>query len=325
MSLTFPYTPFPFDVTAISPLFHLSPVSSNTSLGWAPSCTTPECISTTSWSTSAINSTLSFQYRGVSLAFDGHVEGNMSVQLFCNGVEVAWSPSGDTLFNLWGEPGVELHLQNITLQVLDASPGAQLTVSRARVNGSSFGDGYFPTSRWTVPSDDDKLRYTGFIPQTSVVQTNASTTYVSSSVGDTVSMQFNGSTFLVYGPCGPTNGLMKVTIDGQQQTVNTSKPLVSNDCLLFQAWGLPTHSLHQLFIENASGGALGIDRFDFFKLQLYEGPDTSTRTIVVACVVMAAIVVSAVVIVVRVRRSVKRMKEGDEPLPNPRWLKLLCL
>ncbi|KAH7322065.1 hypothetical protein B0J17DRAFT_746616 [Rhizoctonia solani] len=269
MSLAFPYTPFPFNVTPISPAFHLSPVTSNTSLGWVPSCKTPECIPTASWSTSAINSTIFFPFLGWDVAFDGNVKGNMSIELFFDGEQTTWNPSGDTLFNLQSRSTDYKQQRNVTLKVLDASPSAQLTVTRARVNGSSLADYYFPADRWTVPSDDDRLEYTGFIPQKSVAQAESSTTYVSSRAGDTVTMQFNGSTFLIYGPCGPTNGLMKITVDNDQQTVNTSRPFASDDCLLFQAQGLPVHFQHQLLIENIDGRTLGIDRLEFFKIDLY--------------------------------------------------------
>ncbi|CAE6442362.1 unnamed protein product, partial [Rhizoctonia solani] len=191
MSLDFPYTPFPFSATAISPSFNLSPILANTSRGWTPSCTTPECIPTASWSTSAINSTLSFHYWGVGVAFDGNIQGNMSVQLVWDGMQVPWNPSGGALFNLRGGPTDQFFQHNVTLRVADASPNARLTVTRVRVNGSSFGDSYWPSDRWTVSSDDDRLDDTGFVQQTSRARAGSSTTYVSSKAGDIISMQFN--------------------------------------------------------------------------------------------------------------------------------------
>ncbi|CAE6532704.1 unnamed protein product [Rhizoctonia solani] len=330
MAVAFPYTPFPFNVTAISPSFRLSPVSvaTNVSLGWAPSCATPECLPTASWSTSAINSTLSFKYWGWDVALDGNVKGNMSVDLFNEEGRIIWNPSGDKLFSLRGGP--DDHLQrNITLRVLDASPGSQLTVTRARVNGSSRGDYTWPADRWIVPSDNDRLSYSGFIPQTSVAQAGSPTTYSSSTAGDSVSMQFNGSAFLIYGPCGPTNGLMRVTVDGNQQTVNTSKPFASDDCLLFQSPGQNIHNLHQLVVENVDGRTLGIDRFEFFRIQLYQrsGSANGKRVAVILCTIVGAIVLCSVVIVIYVRRSVKRKMnpEADRPRAGHRgfmWLHL---
>ncbi|KAJ1303568.1 hypothetical protein OPQ81_011752 [Rhizoctonia solani] len=250
-----------------------------------PSCATPECIPNASWSTGAINSTLSFQFWGWDVAFDGWVKGNMSVQLFRNGVQ-------------------EYYRHNITLKITDASLEAELTVTQARVNGSTHADIYVPADRWIVPSSDDRLEYKG--------------------AGDTLSMQFNGSTFLIYGPCGPASGLMTVTIDGRQQTVNTSKPFASDDCLLFQAQSISVRSLHQLLIENTDGRTLGIDRLEFFMILTYKvGPGHTLGAIVVSCAVMGAIILGAVTIIVYVKRAVKK-KQGMELSQAARgWLKLL--
>ncbi|EUC54493.1 P12 domain protein, putative [Rhizoctonia solani AG-3 Rhs1AP] len=196
---------------------------------------------------------------GRDVALDGDIKGNMSIQLLYDGIQAIWSPSEDTLFSLYGNP-IDIYYQhNITLKVLDASSDARLSVVRARVNGSLFVNDYFPPDRWIVPSNEDRLRYSGFIQTASVSHVNSSTTHISTEAGSTVSMQFNGSTILVYGPCGPEYGLMRVTINGEQQMVNASKPFASDDCLLFQAWGLPSTYLHRLLIENVDG-TLGINR-----------------------------------------------------------------
>ncbi|CAE6451260.1 unnamed protein product [Rhizoctonia solani] len=192
MTPTFPYTPFPFNVTAASPLFQLYPVSlHNTRDGWVPSCTTPACIPTASWSTSTINSTVSFQYWGWDVAFDGYVKGNMSIQLLRDGVQAPWSPSEGTLFSLRGEPTDYLYQHDIMLKVLDASTDAQLVVTRARVNASTYADIYIPADFWTIPSNDDMLVYTGFTPQVNVAHSGSPTTYISSKAGDMLSLQLN--------------------------------------------------------------------------------------------------------------------------------------
>ncbi|KDN44983.1 hypothetical protein RSAG8_05156, partial [Rhizoctonia solani AG-8 WAC10335] len=315
------------------PLFHLSPVTlNNTYLGWVPDCATPDCLPTASWSTSAVNSTLSFSYWGREVAFDGNVKGNMSIQLLHDGIQAPWDPSGDTLFSHQGGSNDELYLRNITLKVVHASTDAQLTVNRARVNGSTFADSFVPPDTWTVPSDDDSLKYTGFTPQASGTRAESSTVYISSRVGDTLSMKWNASAFVMYGPCGPTNGLMRVTIDShdqqriRQQTVNTSKPFASNDCLLFQTWSLGSTSPNQILIENLDGGMLGIARFDALKVQLSNtSRATVMRATVAACVVLGVIAVSAATIVVYVRKAVKREQEAGGPLTNHWRLKLPCL
>jgi hypothetical protein len=77
---------------------------------------------------------------GWDVAFDGHVEGSMTVELFLNGARVPWSPSGNTLFRIHGGFNDDFSQSEIRLRVLEASPDAQLTVTQARVNGSSFAD-----------------------------------------------------------------------------------------------------------------------------------------------------------------------------------------
>ncbi|CAE6350133.1 unnamed protein product [Rhizoctonia solani] len=188
-----PYTPIPFNVTPISPLFDLLPIASNdTSLGWVPSCTTPECVPTASWSTSAVNATLSFQYWGRDVEFDGDVKGNMSIQLIQDGVHIPWTPSGDTLLSLKGNPVDIFYPHNITLKVLDASSDAQLSVIRARVNDSVFANNHLPAEHWIVPNNEDRLKYTGFTQKTNASQIKPWITRVSSQAGDSVSMEFNG-------------------------------------------------------------------------------------------------------------------------------------
>ncbi|CUA74073.1 hypothetical protein RSOLAG22IIIB_10952 [Rhizoctonia solani] len=314
------YTPIPFNVTPISPLFDLLPIaSSNTSLGWVPSCTTPECVPTASWSTSAVNATLSFQYWGRGVAFDGDVKGNMSVQLIQDGMHIPWAPSGGTLFGLKGNPIDIFYPHKITLKVLDASSDAQLSVVRARVNGSSFTNGQFPVENWIVPSSEDRLKYTGFTQKTNLSQIEPSVTHVSSQAGDSVSMQFNGTTILVHGSCGPESGLMRVTIDGQQQTVNTSKPFASNDCLLFEAWGLTSTYLHRILVENVDGRTLGINRFELFRVHFYGGPDAGGRTVQVACGIASVFVAGMIMIGVYVRRSANKWRGVSGSQANRGW------
>ncbi|CAE6449563.1 unnamed protein product [Rhizoctonia solani] len=323
MVSNYPYTPFPFSVTPISTLFRPSSISLNTSLGWAPSCTTPECLPTASWSTSAINSTLSFQFWGWDVAFDGRVEGNMTVELIRDGIEVPWNPSEDTLFRLHGGPTDYLSPHEITLKVLEASPDAQMTITQARVNGSSFADYYWPANRWTITSDSDRVNYTGFVSQTGAVGAESSTTYISSTAGDTVSMQFNGSTFLVYGPCGPTNGLMKVTFDNYEETVNTSKPFASNDCLLYHTRAVPVRYIHQVTIENVDGSTLGISRFELFRVMLDER-QPGIQAPLIAGITLGIIGVCALIVVVYVRRAVKKKEEMDGRPASRRLSRLLC-
>ncbi|CAE6439418.1 unnamed protein product [Rhizoctonia solani] len=287
----FPYTPFPFNVTPASLPFDLSPVASNISQGWVPSCSTPECVPTASWSTSSIGASLSFQFWGWDVAFDGNVRGNMNIELLRDGVKEKWSPSGDTLFRLHGQSTDQFYLHNITLRVLDASPDAELTVNQARVNGSSNADDYYSIHNWIVPSDDTRLSYMGFVEQANVTGAGSQTTYTSSKAGDTASMQFNGSALFIYGPCGPTGGLLKVKIDDRESTVNTSTAIPSNDCLLFQSRGLQHNMMHQLVVENVGGSTVGINRLEFFWLRLFDRGRSNTGEVVTVVAIVVIVLV----------------------------------
>ncbi|KDN45011.1 hypothetical protein RSAG8_05184, partial [Rhizoctonia solani AG-8 WAC10335] len=296
----FPYIPFSFNVTPASPPFQLSPIASNISQGWVPSCSAPDRVPIASWSTGSVGATLAFQFWGWDVAFDGNVKGNMSIELLRNGVKETWNPSADTLFSSQGQPNNDPYLQNITLKVLDASPDAELTIKQAQVNGSSFTDVSWNLERWIIPSNDTRLSYTGFVQRASAAQAGSQTTYVSSQAGDSMSMQFNGSTLLLHGPCGPTNGLMKVKIDDYESTVNTSKPIPSNDCLLFQAWGIPRTKMHELLVENVDGATLGIERIEFFWSDEYhqETHGRSNATVAIAVVAVAVFISILVVSVI---------------------------
>ncbi|CAE6489076.1 unnamed protein product [Rhizoctonia solani] len=326
MAGSYPYTPFPFSVTPISPLFHAHPSSLNASVGWAPNCTTSECLPIASWSTSAVNSTLSLRYWGWDVAFDGHIKGNMTVELFRDGIKEPWYPSENTLFRIHGGFNDDFSQHEVILKVVGASPNAEIAVTQARVNGSSFADLYRPADRWIIAADSDRMNYTGFAPRNTITGTESSIsskTYISSKIGDTVSTQFNGSTFLVYGPCGPTNGLMRVTFDNYQETVNTSTPFVSDDCLLYHTRAAPVRFIHQVVIENVDGSTLGINRLEFFRI-LIDKTSPGIQAPLVVGVVMGVIAVCALIIVLYVRRVVKKKEESDGRPANRRLTALFC-
>ncbi|CAE7155007.1 unnamed protein product [Rhizoctonia solani] len=204
MSVTSTHSSYLFNVKAISPLFHLSPIaSSDDGLGWAPSCTTQNCLRTASWSTSAINSTLSFEYWGTGqdVVLDGSVEGNMDIQFLYNGIWTPWNPSGDTLFRFQGSLIDNSDSYNVTLKVLDASPDARLTITGARVNATLLRVlanlrpyNSVPADHWIVPSNADGLKYTGFVQEATALQADIPPVYVSSTAGSSMSTRFNGLT-----------------------------------------------------------------------------------------------------------------------------------
>ncbi|CUA73340.1 hypothetical protein RSOLAG22IIIB_10721 [Rhizoctonia solani] len=313
------YTPLPFNVTPASPLFQLSPSASNITQGWVPSCSTPDCVPTASWSTSSIGATLAFQYWGWDVAFDGNVKGNMSVEFLLDGISKTWNPSTDMLFRLHGEGTDSLRPQNLTLKVLDASPDSELTIKQARVNGSSFTANVWGSDRWIVPSNDTRLSYTGFVQQPSSIQAGSQTTYVSSKAGNTMSTQFNGSALLIHGPCGPTNGLVKVKIGSQEATVNTSKPIPSDDCLIFQSWGFPSTAMHELRVENVNGATLGINRVELFLVSPFvnksNGRDPGGALVAGIVIVVVFTVLAVVIITFRFKK--KKMVVRETKLAYP--------
>ncbi|GAB1520954.1 hypothetical protein RhiTH_004043 [Rhizoctonia solani] len=137
----------------------------------------------------------------------------MDIEICRDEIRLPWSPFGGTLASIRGGATDQSYLHNVTLKVINASSGAELTVTQAWVNGSLNAD------RWIVLSDDTRLSYTGFTQHAGAAKAGSSTTYVSSKAGDKASMRFNASTFLIHGPWGPTNGQIKVSIDGRESTV----------------------------------------------------------------------------------------------------------
>ncbi|KAJ1307100.1 hypothetical protein OPQ81_001218 [Rhizoctonia solani] len=262
---SFPSTPYPITSYPSSPLWQLSPVSSNSSLGWAPSCTSSSCLPTASWSTGAVNSTITYMFWAWGYTVNGTVEGNMKIQAIRDGQEEVLNPSGDNLFTYPGLPGDLWTQHNLTFKVLEASPGSRLTINKAHINGSSFSDAVNPYTIWTLPSNDGAFHYSGFVQQPAASELPSPTTYVSSTAGDQASMQFNGSAFTIYGPCGPSSGLMRVKIDGKEETINTTKPFQSDDCLLYQSYSFQATFLHTLDIQNVDGRTLGLNRVEFFR------------------------------------------------------------
>ncbi|KAJ1310045.1 hypothetical protein OPQ81_006798 [Rhizoctonia solani] len=258
-TVQFPHQPFQFNATLASPLFNIFPLASDDRLGWTPICSTPDCLPTASWSTRLVNSTLDFSYWGRGVALNGRVEGNMTIQLSRDGQQEQWNPSEGTLFTIKGSPLDQFYLHNVTLKIIKSSPDARLMVSKARINGSSLADESYHHDRWTLASNDQAVKYTGFTERPSLAGSGSPTTYVSTTAGDTVSMQWNGSAILLYGPCGPSSGLMRVRIDEYEQTLNLSR------------------------IENLGGGFLALDCMEFIRVSLYRPPRSLSLAVYYTC------------------------------------------
>ncbi|CAE6395825.1 unnamed protein product [Rhizoctonia solani] len=313
--VNFPHVPFQFNATLGSPLFDISPVASDDTFGWTPSCLTPSCLPTASWSTRLVNSTLDFSYWGWGVAFEGTVEGNMTIQVTRDGRQEWWNSSKSTLFTIGASPLDQHYLRNVTLEIIEASPDARLTVSQVHINGSSFGDGLFDYDRWMLTGDNPTVKYTGF---TQRPRPGSPTTHASTTTGDKVELSWNGSAVLLYGPCGPSNGLVRVGIDGFDRTLNLSRPFQSDDCLLFQSHGMSSHAYHRLEIENLDGGLLVLDRMEFIRVSNFRLPGPISTIGEMVLIMLAVLVMSAGVIVVytaMTRRTAKRLFDDSlEPL-----------
>ncbi|KAF8595409.1 hypothetical protein BDV93DRAFT_611414 [Ceratobasidium sp. AG-I] len=302
--MSYPHVPFPVSISLSSPVFDVTPVTSNSSAGWTPSCTTSDCASTASWSTGAANSTLAFTFWGWDVAFDGRVQGNLGVKVVLDGKEMDFNPSSnDTLFNFQALDNLKEH--NLQLSVQNAAAGSLLTINQARINASTFSDQILPSSQWDLPSNDGGFTWTGFQQQPSTSGSLSPTTYVSSTIGDKASFQFNGSTVLIYGPCGPSNGLVYVSIDGESNTVNTSTPIAADNCLLYQSRGYSALNLHQLEVMNQDGKSLGINHMQFFRVLEHTTGNSSTTPGAIVGGVIGGIVFVALCIVLYSLRSRK--------------------
>ncbi|EUC55309.1 transmembrane protein, putative [Rhizoctonia solani AG-3 Rhs1AP] len=309
-------TPYPITSYPSSPLWQLTPVSSNSSAGWAPSCIASDCIPTASWSTGAVNSTLTYMFYAFGHTIYGKVDGDMKLQLIRNGNEEPINPSGGILYTFLGNPRDDDLHQNLTFKVIEASNGARLTVNKAFINGSSYAAQYFPSDEWTLASNDGALQYTGFVQQqaTAGLQQVSPTTYVSSAAGDKVSMQFNGSALTIYGPCGPSSGLIRVTIDGREDTTNTTKPLQSDDCLLYQSQGYSVNGFHSFELENVDGRTLAINRLGFFRVLVNAQIHGSTMAAgKVAGIVVGVVLAVAALIILYSTRSRKSRQKINKP------------
>ncbi|CAE6463129.1 hypothetical protein ACGC1H_002126 [Rhizoctonia solani] len=305
-------TPYPITTYPSSPLWQLTPASSNSSSGWVPSCTNSDCIPTASWSTGTVNSTLTYMFYAYGHTIYGKVDGDMKLQLIRNGNEEPINPSGNILYTFPGKPGDDDLHQNLTFKVIEASNGARLTVNKAFINGSSYAADPFPSDQWTLASNDGALQYTGFVQKqaSAGLQLVSPTTYVSSAAGDKVSMQFNGSALTIYGPCGPSSGLIRVKIDGREETTNTTKPLQSDDCLLYQSPGFPIHGFHSFELENVDGRTLAVNRLEFFRVLVNTQVRGSTMAAgkIAGIVIGVIIAVAALIILYSTRTKKSRQK-----------------
>ncbi|KAG8730937.1 hypothetical protein FRC12_019991 [Ceratobasidium sp. 428] len=299
--MAYPHVPFPVAVPLTSTLFHAAPFTSNASTGWASNCN--ECANSV-WSTSAPQSSLNFNFWGWDVAFDGQVQGSMNVKFILDGLETTLNPANGTLFAIKDLDNLKEHSLSLTVQ--SAEPGSSLSVNQARINASTFSDDTFPFAQWELPSNDGAINWSGFTQQPSAAGSFSPATYVSSGVGNTGSMTYNGSTVIIYGPCSPTSGLLKVSIDNQDtQTVNTSSPITSSNCILYQSRGYSALALHTLSFSSESDAPVSINHLSFFRVLEHSDSGDGVAPGAIVGGVIGGIVLIAILIVAYSMRSRK--------------------
>jgi len=242
-----------------------------------------------------------FTFWGWDVAFDGQMQGDMNVKLVLDDREMALNPSDGSLFSIKDLDNLQRHSLSLTVQ--NASAGSLLSVNQARINASTFSDQITPSAQWDLPSNDGVFSYTGFVQQQSAGGSPSPTTYTSSAIGDTASVTFNGSTVLVYGPCGPSSGLIRVTIDDTPESVNTTTPVASSNCILYQSRGYSALNVHKLVVENQDGKPLSINHMSFFRVIEYSGTKSGANIAAVVGGVIGGIVFVAFLIVLYSMRS----------------------
>ncbi|KAG8742429.1 hypothetical protein FRC10_001443 [Ceratobasidium sp. 414] len=303
--MAYPHVPFPVIVPLTSTLFHASPFTSNASSGWASSCN--ECNNSV-WSTGAPDSALSFSFWGWDVAFDGQIQGTMNVKFVLDGIETSFNPANGTLFDVKDLDNLKEHSLSLTVQ--SASAGSSLNVSQARINASTYSDDIFPFSHWDLPTNDGAFTWSGFAQQPSAAGSLSPTTYVSSAAGNTGAITYNGSTVLIFGPCNPASGLLRVSIDGSDTiTVNTSSPVTSNNCLLYQSQGYSALALHTLSFTTEGDQPVGINHLEFFRvLEHSDGGDGVTPGAIVGGVIGGIVLIAILIVAYSMRSRKTRQK-----------------
>ncbi|GAB1517305.1 hypothetical protein RhiTH_000351 [Rhizoctonia solani] len=120
---------------------------------------------------------------------------------------------------------------------------------------------------------------------------------------------------LLYGPCGPSNGIMRVTIDGKEYTSNTYKPFPSDDCLLFQSRSVSPYTYHELEVENLDGRTISVNRIEIIRATTIRSEGSSNTAVEIMVIVLFVIMLSTGVVVLYTAMTRKPTKKVfDESL-----------
>jgi hypothetical protein len=112
---------------------------------------------------------------------------------------------------------------------------------------------------------------------------------------------------------------MGVTLDTRRTTINTSKPIQADDCLLFQSQGMPALYLHHLEINNEDGRELGINRMEFIRIVNFgQNGNAGHRAGTAAGAIFGLFMMIVLLLSVCLMRSVKR-RQKMKKLIAPLW------
>ncbi|CAE6442783.1 hypothetical protein ACGC1H_007582 [Rhizoctonia solani] len=284
---------FDVRIAHASPLFTALPLSGNRESGWTTSCTASgypcDGLGQSSVSTAKADATMSLNFWGSRIEVRGRLSGGMSLDWELDGS--GRLPNGEQVSKegsiVVGEPldpevlavfeGLDSSKEH-TLKLTTRSnlPGAIVTFKGAVV---TVGTGIIGGSLSMSYLDDDNpaleysqtpggwARYNEYeSPAFNITQPEGVTNRKFQSTkmpGESVSMNFNGTQVLIYGPCYSSNGAYAITLDQQEAIVYNastnaySQPnaaSVAGACLRYMSPPLSPDRLHYINMANADQG-----------------------------------------------------------------------
>ncbi|CAE6462419.1 unnamed protein product [Rhizoctonia solani] len=276
-----------------SPLFTASPLTGNRATGWATSCTASgypcDGLGQSSVSTAKADATMSLSFWGSRIELRGRLSGGMNLDWELDGS--GQSPNGEQVSKeastIVGEPldpevlavfeGLDSSKEHTLKFTTRASlPSAVVAFKGAVVTvGTGITGGRL--SMTYLDDDNPALEYTqtpgGWAryneyesPSFNITQPEGVTNrkFQSTKVpGESISMNFNGTQVLIYGPCYSSNGAYAITLDQQEVVVYNastnaySQPnaaSVAGACLRYMSPPLSPDRLHYVNMANADQG-----------------------------------------------------------------------
>jgi len=271
-----------------SPLFTASPVTGNRTTGWATLCTASgypcDAPDQSAAYTAFANATMELNFWGSRIEVRGNATGGMelaweldgSVKTPDVGATIAESPDaigeklGNGLLGVFGglDPGQMHTLKIITRPRLPSAvmafEGAVVTVGTGVAGGTlsrSFLDDDHPALQYTQTGWARYNEYTS--PDFNITLPEGVTNgkfQCSKDSGTSVSLTFNGTQVLLYGPCYASNGAYTINLDNRPPAVYNasinaySAPRVASvagACLRYISPPLAPDRLHYVSMANA--------------------------------------------------------------------------